>query len=181
MLMVSGHQLSTIVNDLGGDGIKGNGNDDVETEKHGALEIIRLAVLDGVGDDENRDSKCNSFKGLKVESHGHIDDPADDDEEGSHEESNLNAGANRDAHGQIHLVAESNNNSGYMLGCIADNGDENKADKGLADMSAFHDGIDAADKIFDLDALAFLLVVEAPLPFLKPLTPPLYGYLGTST
>jgi hypothetical protein len=31
---------------------------------------------------------------------------------------------------------------------------------------------------FDLDALAFLLVVEAPLPFLKPLTPPLYGYLG---
>lgn len=41
--------------------VKGDGNNDVEAEQHGAFEVVGLAVLDGVGDDEDGDGKSDGL------------------------------------------------------------------------------------------------------------------------
>lgn len=40
---------------------EGDSNDDVEAEQHGALEIVGLAILDGVGDDQNGHGESDSL------------------------------------------------------------------------------------------------------------------------
>lgn len=44
----------TVVECIGRCDVKGQSNDDVEPKQHGALEVVGLAVLDGVRDDEHR-------------------------------------------------------------------------------------------------------------------------------
>lgn len=89
--------------------------------------------------------------GLEVESHILTNDPANNDEERSHEEGDLNAGADGDAHGKVHLVAEGNNNSGNVLSCIAHNRNKNKSDEGFTDMCCLDNILDTTNKIFSAD------------------------------
>lgn len=49
------------VDGIAGSSVKGDSNDGVETEAHGAFEVVGLAILDNVGDNENRDGKGDSL------------------------------------------------------------------------------------------------------------------------
>lgn len=155
------------IDGIAGGAVKGDSNDGVETEAHGALEVVGLAVLDDVRNDEDGDGKGNSLDcrhevstsitekvnssskltGLKAESHGLINDPANNDEEGGDTKSNLDGGANGNVHGKIHLVADGNNNSGDVLSSVSDNGDENQTDECLANVHLLDDVIDAANEV----------------------------------
>jgi hypothetical protein len=79
--------------------------------------------------------------------HGSIHDPGDDDQERSHKEGNLNAGSNRYAHSQVHLVANSHHHGGDVLCSITDDWNQNQTDEGPADTGALHNSVDASNKV----------------------------------
>lgn len=59
-----------------------------------------------------------------MKSHVTANDPPNNNEEGGDEESNLDARANGNAHGKIHLVADSNHHSRDMLCRVSDDRDQ---------------------------------------------------------
>lgn len=42
-------------------GPEGHRNDDIETQKHSTFEIVGLAILNSIGDDQDRDGKSHSL------------------------------------------------------------------------------------------------------------------------
>lgn len=77
--------------------------------------------------------------------------PTDNDEEGGDAQGNLDAGANRHTHGQVHFVAKSNDYSSNMLRRVSDNGDENQTNKGLADVCSLDKRVDASNQVIGTD------------------------------
>lgn len=86
--------------------------------------------------------------GFKTESHGLPNDPANNDEEGSDTESNLNARSNSNTHGQIHLVPNGDNDSSDMFSGISNNRNQDETNESLANVALFDDVINAANKVF---------------------------------
>lgn len=84
---------------------------------------------------------------LKTKRHGLSNDPAHNDKKWGHTKRNLDTGANRNPHRKIHLVPKSNNHSSDVLGSIADNGNQNQANKGLADVGFLDNVVDAPDEV----------------------------------
>lgn len=95
-------------------------NDGVDTNAHGALEVVALSVLDQVVDDQDGDEEDHSLEALEVESHGLVHDPAEDDEEGSDEESDLHGRSDGDVDSEVHLALVCDNDSGDVLGGVSD-------------------------------------------------------------
>lgn len=126
--------------------VKSEGNNSIRSQAHCALEIIALSVLDEVIDDEHGQEEDDGFETLEVEGHWLINDPAKDDEEGGDEERNLHGAANGDVDGQIHLALVGDNDGCNVLGGVADNGDQDQTDEGLADVGGLDDGVNAADE-----------------------------------
>lgn len=60
-LVSDADQIDDLVKSIGGGSEESQGDDGVETEEHGTLEVVGLAVLDGVGDDENGNRKSDSL------------------------------------------------------------------------------------------------------------------------
>ena len=116
-----------------------------------ALEVVGLAVLDQHRDDERGQEEGDGLEGLKVERHVAVHDPAEDDEEGGDEEGDLQAAADGDADGEVHLVLVRDNDGGNVLGGVADDGDEDEADEGLADVGRLNDRVDAVDEVLGAD------------------------------
>lgn len=85
---------------------------------------------------------------------GHIlaDDPANNNQERGNTQSNLNAGANRNTHSQIHLVPDRNHHGRDMLRRIAHNRDQYQTDEVLAYTRALDDVVDAADQVLGADS-----------------------------
>jgi hypothetical protein len=75
------------------------------------------------------------------------DDPADNNEEGRDTKSNLDAGADGNTHGKVHLVSEGDNNGGDVLSGVADDRNQDQTDKRLADVCALNNVIDTTDKV----------------------------------
>lgn len=86
-----------------------------------------------------------------MEGHRLANDPANNDEERSHQKGDLNAGANGHTHSKVHLVANSNDNSCHMLRRVADNWDQNQTDEGLADASCLDNVVDASNQVIGTD------------------------------
>lgn len=114
--------------------VEGQGDDDVGSEAHAALEVVALAVSDEVVNDQHGEEEDDGLEALEVQGHGLADDPAEDDEEGSDEQGDLHAAADRDTNGQVHLVLVRDNAGGDVLGGVADDGKEDQTDEGLADV-----------------------------------------------
>jgi hypothetical protein len=114
--------------------VEGQGDDDVGAEAHAALEVVALAVSDEVVDDQHGEEEDDGLEALEVQGHGLADDPAEDDEEGSDEQGDLHAAADRDANGQVHLVLVRDDAGGDVLGGVADDGQEDQTNEGLADV-----------------------------------------------
>lgn len=49
------------VHNISWGGVEGQGNDNIETHKHSTLEIVRLAILDRISHNKDRNSKCHSL------------------------------------------------------------------------------------------------------------------------
>lgn len=90
--------------------------------------------------------KCG-LTGLEVERHVTANDPTDDDEERSNKESNLDAGANGNTHGQVHLVSGRNHDSSDMLSGVTHNRNQNQTNESLADASSLNQRVNASDEI----------------------------------
>lgn len=91
--------------------------------------------------------KRQKLTSLEAESHGLINDPANNDEEWSDAKGNLDGGANGDVHGKIHLVADGNNNGGDVLGGVSNNRDEDQTDECLANMHLLDNVVNAANEV----------------------------------
>lgn len=74
-------------------------------------------------------------------------DPANNDQERGNKKSNLDARADGNTHSQIHLVAHSHHDRRDMLSSVADNRDQNQADKCLANSPTINDVVDASHKV----------------------------------
>jgi len=144
---VDGDVTSRIV----GVDVKRERNDSVDTNAHGALEVVALSVLDQVVDNQHGDEEDHSLEALEVESHGLSHDPAEDDEEGSDEERNLQGRSDGDVDSEVHLALVCDDDGGDMLGSISDNRDQDQTDKCFADVCGFDNGVDAVDKKFGAD------------------------------
>jgi hypothetical protein len=69
--------------------VEGECDNGVDCNAHGALEVVALAVLDEVVDDQDRDEEDHGLETLEVKSHGLVDDPTENDEERSDKEGDL--------------------------------------------------------------------------------------------
>jgi len=128
--------------------VERKGNDNVSAKAHAALEVVALAVADEVVDHKNGKEEDDGLEALEVESHRLAHDPAEDDEERSDEERDLHAAADRNTDGQVHLVFVCDDASGNVFGGVADNGQENETDEGLADVEGIDDGVNAVNQVF---------------------------------
>lgn len=86
-----------------------------------------------------------------MKAHVRANNPANNDKERSDEESDLDAGANGNTHSQVHLVPNSNNNSGDMFGGVSNNRNQNQTDKGPADARCLDKVIDASNEVVGAD------------------------------
>ena len=84
---------------------------------------------------------------LEVQCHISVNDPADDDQKRGDTKGNLDAGANCDTHGKVHLVPNSYHDGGDVLGSVSDDRDQDETNEALADMHRLYNGVDAADKV----------------------------------
>jgi hypothetical protein len=89
---------------------------------------------------------------LEVKSHLGANDPANNDKERSNQESNLDRRTNSNTHGEIHLITDSNNNSGDVLCGVANNGDQNQTDKRPADSGGCYEVINAVNEVIGADS-----------------------------
>lgn len=86
---------------------------------HGALKVISLAVLDEIVDDQDTDEEDDRLEAVEVESHVAVDDPTEDDEEGSDKDCDLQTASHGDSDGQIHLALVRDNDCGDVLSSIS--------------------------------------------------------------
>lgn len=89
---------------------------------------------------------------FEVKSHLGANDPANNDKERSNQESNLDRRTDSNTHGEIHLVTDSNNNSGDVLCGVANNGDQDQTDKRPADSGGCYEVVDAVNEVIGADS-----------------------------
>ena len=78
-----------------------------------------------------------------MQRHGLANDPAENNEEWRDEERNLQAGADGDANGKIHLVLVGDDARRDMLRCVAHDRQQDQADERLRDVCRLDDRVDA--------------------------------------
>lgn len=115
---------------------------------HGTLKVVALAVLDEVVDDQHGDEEDDRLEALEVQSHGLVNDPAEDDKEGGDEKSDLHGAADCDVDGQVHLALVCNDDGCHVFGGVSDDRNQNQTNEGLTDVRRFDDGVDAVDEVF---------------------------------
>ena len=86
-----------------------------------------------------------------MQRHVAIDDPAEDDEEGRDEQGDLQRRPERDAHGQVHLVLDGDDDGRDVLGGVADDGEQDQADERLGDVGRLDERVDAVDEELGAD------------------------------
>lgn len=122
-----------------------NSNNHIRSNKQTALEIIAATVEDQKIDDESRGEQADGFEQVEVQAHVRVKDPAEEDDDGGDEEGDLDARADGDADGQVHFVLACDGHGCDVLGCVADDGEDDETDEGLADgrvVDHFRDGVD---------------------------------------
>lgn len=82
-----------------------------------------------------------------MEGHVLVHDPAEDDQEGSHKEGDLQTASDGDTDGQVHLVLACDYNGSNVLGSVTDDGDKDKTDKSPTHTGRLDDGLDASDEV----------------------------------
>lgn len=114
---------------------------------------MALAIANEIIHQEDSDKHDGDLEQVEAEVHflvAHA--PADDDKERNEEQSDLHAGANGHANGEIHLVLDGDGYSGGVLGGISDNGQENETDKLLGQAAGLGDCIDGVDHVFGAES-----------------------------
>lgn len=107
---------------------------------------MTLAVADEVVGEENGNEHDGDLELVQGQVHVLlIHAPADDDEERNEEQSNLHAGTNGDANGEVHLILDGDGDGGGVLGGVADDGQQDQADKLLAQSRRLSETVDGVD------------------------------------
>jgi len=125
----------------------GEGDWRLRSDTHCAFEVVALAVLDQVVHDKHAEEEDDGLEALEVQRHRLVDDPAQDDQERGDEERDLHAAADGDVDCEIHLALVRDNDGCDMLGCVADDRQEDQTDEGLADVRGLDNRVDAVDQI----------------------------------
>lgn len=94
---------------------------------------------------------CPRLTGLKVKAHIRANDPANNDKERSDEKSDLDAGANGNTHSKVHLVPNSNDDSGNVFGGVSNDRNQNQTDKGPADARCLDKVVNATNEVVGAD------------------------------
>lgn len=120
---------------------------DLHSEAHAAFQIVRLAVLDEVVDNQHRKEEDDRLKALEVQRHVAAHDPAEDDQERRHKERNLQTAANGHIDGEVHLALVRDDHGRHVLGRISDNRDEDETDERFVDVRRFDNSVDAVNEV----------------------------------
>lgn len=131
--------------------VEGKCDDGVDGNAHGALEVVALAVLNEVVDNQDGDEEDHGLEALEVEGHGLVHDPAEDNEERSDKEGDLHRGSNGHVDSEVHLALVSDHDGCDVFGGVSDNGDEDQADKSLANVCRFDNRVDAVHEVLGAD------------------------------
>lgn len=90
--------------------------------------------------------------GLEVKSHGGTNDPANNDEEGRDQESNLDGRTNRNTHGEIHLITEGDDNGSDVLSSIANNRNQDQTNEPSANSRGLNKIINTVNEVIGADS-----------------------------
>lgn len=126
---------------------RASSNNSIKADEQPPLEPVTLAIGDEIVGQQHGDKHDGHLEHVEAQVHVLLaETPADDDEEGDEEEGDLHAGADGDADGEVHLVLDGDGHGGGVLGGVADDGEEDEADKLLRDaVAALGHGVDGAD------------------------------------
>src|SRR6201996_2520420 len=127
--------------------VEGETEDRVHGQELDALEPGRLAVLDHVVGDQDRDHDRAQLEAVEDERQRiRADEVGGDDEDRGDEEGDLAARADRDVDRQVHLVLAGDEDSDPVLGRVADDRDDDDADEELGEADRFGGFGDRADQ-----------------------------------
>jgi hypothetical protein len=126
-------------------------DDDVCGNQQSALEVITPSIDHQVVDDKRAGKQADRLKETEIQTHIPIETPAQQDDERGDEDGDLDAAAQRDADGQIHLVLGRDGDGGDVFGRVSDDGQDDEADEGLADARLLYEVVDAVDEELGAD------------------------------
>jgi hypothetical protein len=111
-----------------------------------AFDPVRLAVAADLKQDVNRGYDRDHFRHRKFQVHRSPEKVGEKNQEGRDEKRDLQAGADRNADAQVHLVFHGHDNGGRVLGRVTDDRYHNHADKHLGQADGVPDVFDRANE-----------------------------------
>lgn len=105
--------------------VERQGKNDIHAETHTTLEVIGLSILNKQSNHQARNKESNGLESLEVQRHLDTHDPAENNQEGSDKQRNLQAATNSNTDRKIHLILVRNDNGSNMFGGITHNRDQN--------------------------------------------------------
>ncbi|KAH6607600.1 hypothetical protein Trco_003913 [Trichoderma cornu-damae] len=123
-------------------------DDGIEADQKEAFQPMALSVANEIVDQQHGDEHDGNLEGVEAQVHlvvAHA--PADDDQQGDEKQGDLHAGSDGDANGKVHLVLDGDGDGGGVLGGVADNGEQDEADKLLGQGAVLGDGVDGSDHV----------------------------------
>jgi len=126
-------------------------DDDVRCDQQSPLEVVASPVDHEIVDDEGRDEQGHRLEQAEVERHVHVDTPAEENNDWSHEEGDLNTAPEGDSNGQVHLVLAGDGDGSDVLGSVTHDGKDNQTNEGLANTGVADEIINAVDEKIGAD------------------------------
>ncbi len=127
---------------------KHNSENHIHREKLDAFDPVRLTVFADLKQDVDRGHNRQNFRHREFQVHRPPEKIGQKNQHGRDEKRDLQAGANRNANRQVHLVFHRHENSGRVLGRVTHNRYHDHTDKHLSQADGVPDVFDRADEKF---------------------------------
>lgn len=121
-------------------------DDEIGDEELHAFEPVRFAVLYYNVHNEDGQKNGDELKGVENKVHLVLEEVADKDERGCDKHRDLHRAADRDLDREVHFVLAGHHHRGRVLGCIADDRENDDADEEVCPAEVRRDRLDATNE-----------------------------------
>src|SRR5438477_413202 len=118
----------------------------VDGHEEGAFQPVRLAVERDDGGGEHREPDRRRLEAREGKVHRRAEDDTGEDQDGRDEQGDLLGGLPGDAERDVHLAAPAESDGRGVLGCVADDGDDDDAHEGLGQVNRLQRAFEGADE-----------------------------------
>src|SRR5919112_2425940 len=125
---------------------KRQGGDNVDAAEHRAFEPVGAAVEGGKARYDHGGPEGAELQGGEDQVQGMAEQGSEEDEDGGNEQGDLDRGAQRDAHREVHVVLVGDLDAYHMLGDVAYYRDEDDPDEELGDSVILGQGLYGPDE-----------------------------------